>query len=286
MRLVPIIVGLLALPLLGLPVPSEPLKPTCTDAELHAGLCMFDPATGELVVGGSIVHPAPPPDPDGPGGSGEASGSPQPLPGGATPNLDAPCQEWTDVPGLCFRHFITLPPPGDSEDAPPAPIADAVRPITMSDIERFTPIVGELVVEPEGWGVVGTPTNFYATAETHTMDGELFDSAIQVRWTPSSYIFDYGDGTVEETEASGSAWRGAEESWTETATSHMYSSTDDVTASVTVVFTAEVNAGAGWFAVPGTLPVEAPEVSVKVFEVDTVLTDGDCMANPSAAGCG
>lgn len=190
------------------------------------------------------------------------------------------------MPGLCFRHFITLPPPGESEDAPPAPIAEAVRPITMSDIERFTPIVGELVVEPEGWGVVGTPTNFYATAETHTMDGELFDTAIQVRWTPSSYIFDYGDGTVEETEASGSAWRGAEESWTETATSHTYSSTDDVTASVTVVFTAEVNAGAGWYAVPGTLPVEAPGVGVKVFEVDTVLTDGDCMANPAAPGCG
>ncbi|WP_146792568.1 hypothetical protein [Agrococcus baldri] len=156
----------------------------------------------------------------------------------------------------------------------------------MSDIERFTPIVGELVVEPEGWGVVGTPTNFYATAESHTMDGELFDTAIQVRWTPSGYRFDYGDGTVEESETSGSAWRGTEDSWTETATSHTYDSRDDVTASVTVVFTAEVNAGGGWFAVPGTLPVEAPGVSVKVFEVDTVLTNGDCMANPNAAGCG
>src|SRR5690606_2683040 len=98
--------------------------------------------------------------------------------------------------------------------------------------------------------------------------------------------FDYGDGTVEETEASGAAWQGAEESWTETATSHAYAAREDVTASVTVVFTAEVNAGSGWFAVPGTLPVDAPSVAVKVFEVDTVLTDGDCMANPSAAGCG
>ena len=46
-----------------------------------------------------------------------------------------------------------------------------------------------------------------------------------------------GDGTAEETEAAGSAWRGTEESWTETATSHTYSTRDDVTASVTVVFT-------------------------------------------------
>lgn len=164
--------------------------------------------------------------------------------------------------------------------------AQVGQPITMTDLAQFRPTVGELVVEPDGWGVVGTPTNFYATAETHTMDGELFDTPIEVRWTPTSYVFDYGDGTVETSEASGSAWRGTDESWTETATSHTYAARDDVTASLTVVFTAEVDAGTGWFSVPGTLPVDAPSEVVKVFEVDTVLTDGDCIANPRAAGCG
>lgn len=159
-------------------------------------------------------------------------------------------------------------------------------PITISDLAQFRPLAGELMVEPDGWGVVGTPTNFYATAETHTMDGELFDAPIEVRWTPSAYRFDYGDGTVEETQASGSAWSGPAESWTETTTSHTYADREDVTASVTVIFTAEVDTGAGWFAVPGSLPVDAPSVSVKLFDVDTVLTNGDCMANPSAAGCG
>ncbi|WP_413317325.1 hypothetical protein AA0Z99_11060 [Agrococcus sp. 1P02AA] len=161
-----------------------------------------------------------------------------------------------------------------------------MRPITISDLASFTPLVGELIVEPDGWGVVGTPTNFYATAETHTMDGTLFDAPLRVRWTPTSYRFDYGDGTVEETTAAGAAWRGAEEAWTETTTSHAYATTEDVTASVTVIFTAEVDAGGGWFSVPGSLPVDAPPVSVKVFQVDTVLTDGDCRANPAAPGCG
>lgn len=162
----------------------------------------------------------------------------------------------------------------------------ASQPFTINDLAQFRPLVGELVVEPDGWGVVGTPTNFYATAETHTMPGELFDIPIEVRWTPTSYVFDYGDGTVETSDASGTAWRGTEESWTETSTSHAYAERVDVTASLTVVFTAEVDAGAGWFAVPGTLPVDAPSVDVKVFEVGTVLTNGDCMANPAAAGCG
>lgn len=172
------------------------------------------------------------------------------------------------------------------EEPVAAEAADPTPMITLTDLAHFRPIVGELIVEPDGWGVIGTPTNFYATAETHTMSGELFDVPIQVRWTPTSYVFDYGDGTVEETEASGSAWNGPDQSWTETATSHAYASRDDVDASVTVVFTAEVDAGAGWFAVPGTLPVQAPAVPVKVFEVDTVLTNGDCAANPSAPGCG
>lgn len=163
--------------------------------------------------------------------------------------------------------------------------AEVGLPISLADLAQFRPVVGELVVEPDGWGVVGTPTNFYATAETHTMDGELFDAPIEVRWTPTSYVFDYGDGRTETSDASGTAWSGTDESWTETETSHTYAARDDVTASLTVVFTAEVDAGGGWFSVPGTLPVDAPPVSVKIFEVETVLTNGDCMANPSAPGC-
>ncbi|WP_404312177.1 hypothetical protein LG314_12910 [Agrococcus terreus] len=165
---------------------------------------------------------------------------------------------------------------------PAAPVA----PITIEDLAAFRPTVGELVVEPDGWGVVGTPTNFYATAESHTMQGELLGSQVTVRWTPTTYAFDYGDGTTQTTEGSGAAWRGTGEQWTETSTSHAYTSRDDVTASLTVTFTAEVDAGGGWFRVPGSLPVEAPAVPVKVFEVDTVLTAGDCAAAPTAPGCG
>lgn len=253
---------------------------SCTPFEMRSGQCAIDPETGELVVGGEIVRPAPPPEDDGPGtGGGRGGGG---SAGGSRPNPTDPCPTWRD-PTFCARYYDTPPIVGPGEPTEPG---DPLRAITMADIARFTPLVGELIVEPDGWGVVGTPTNFYATAESHTMDGELFDTPIQVRWTPSSYRFDYGDGTVEESDAAGRAWQGEDESWTETATSHTYATRDDVRASVTVIFTAEVNAGSGWFTVPGTLPVDAPSVEVKLFEVDTVLTDGDCMANPRAAGCG
>ncbi len=248
----------------------------CTVARANAGLC--DPSEiGQAVVEGNLIIGRPVE----PGAGGAQPPVPNPEAERAwrayLQMLHDRCIDMGEDPAVC-----PPPPPPPGEPLPEA----AADPITMSDLAAFRPLVGELVVEPDGWGVVGTPTNFYATAEAHTMDGELFDVPIRVRWTPSSYVFDYGDGSVEETEASGAAWRGPEESWTETATSHAYATTDDVRASVTVVFTAEVDAGGGWFAVPGTLPVEAPAVDVKVFEVDTVLTNGDCMANPSGAGCG
>lgn len=239
-----------------------------------------DPAAGFLGgyawIGGGCSNPAAPAEP----GDEKSPEEIAALWDAYIASLAQSCRDAAPGPLAAARCDVIVV---DRRGTPPIAGTD---PITISDLARFTPLVGELMVEPDGWGVVGTPTNFYATAETHTMDGELFDAPIEVRWTPSAYRFDYGDGTVEETQASGSAWSGPAESWTETTTSHTYADREDVTASVTVIFTAEVDTGAGWFAVPGSLPVDAPSVSVKLFDVDTVLTNGDCMANPSAAGCG
>ena len=243
----------------------------CNEAEIAAGLCSVRVVEGAVVVEATVVIP---------GQSSDESPS-ENLTTSDVVRLTPfqACMAAGSDQATCDRLNFTV-----IDNRPGA--AAVGQAITLSDLAQFRPIVGELIVEPDGWGVVGTPTNFYATAETHVMAGELFDLPIEVRWTPSSYVFDYGDGTVETSDASGAAWRGTKESWTETATSHAYAERIDVTASLTVVFTAEVDAGSGWFAVPGTLPVAAPSVDVKVFEVDTVLTNGDCMANPSAAGCG
>lgn len=258
---------------------------TCTENQQAHNLCWFDGGqlhfAGEQTTGG------------GASGAGQSASSGAPVvevdPAIAAgwaryydrissdPALSALCAAMAESDRACVAPVAE---PGDPPAAAPA------DPITIEDLASFEPIVGELVVEPDGWGVVGTPTNFYATAESHTMQGDLFGAPVTVRWTPTSYAFDYGDGTTETTEASGRAWQGTEEQWTETATSHTYADRDDATATLTVTFTAEVDAGGGWFAVPGSLPVQAPPVEVKVFEVDTVLTDGDCRAHPTAPGCG
>lgn len=258
----------------ALPMAPPQTSPVCGPVQVAMGVCGY--SNGELVFYGEVSAP------------GDSSGD-----GGAAPGeVDSEAEQaWRAYLQMLHDRCVAMGENVDECPPPPPPPgepleAESFDPITLSDLAAFRPLVGQLVVEPDGWGVVGTPTNFYATAETHTMSGELFDVPIEVRWTPTSYVFDYGDGTSERSDASGTAWRGPEESWTETGTSHTYASRDDVTASLTVVFTAEVDAGGGWFPVPGTLPVAAPSVPVKIFEVGTVLTDGDCMANPMAAGCG
>lgn len=168
---------------------------------------------------------------------------------------------------------------------PSAPAAAPTRALTLTDIANFTPIVGELVVQPDGWAVTGRPTNFYATAGVHTVDGTLFDQPVTVRWTPVAYAFDFGDGTIVTTETAGAAWQGEDAAWTETATSHTYQDRTDRTATVTVTFAAEVDAGFGWFAVAGTIDVAAPSEFIKVYTVSTVLVRGDCFEYPDDPGC-
>lgn len=178
-----------------------------------------------------------------------------------------------------------VPPAADPVDAAPEAAAPAVAPITIADLVGFTPAVGELVVQPTNWGVLGVPTNFVATATEHVQQGTLLGQPVQVRWRPVAFAFDYGDGTrVTSTEA-GALWRSTADDWSRTSTSHEYQQRGEYTASVTITFEADVGTGAGWTTVPGTLELAAPAEPVRVFEAQTVLTRGDCVEYPDDPGC-
>lgn len=175
-----------------------------------------------------------------------------------------------------------MPPPGDPVE--PAD-DDAISPITIDDLVGFTPAVGELIVQPENWGVLGIPTNFVATATDHVQQGTLLGQPIEVRWRPMAFTFDYGDGIVVTTTDAGAMWQSSDDDWTATATSHEYQERGEYTATVTITFEADIATGTGWATVPGTLDLAAPAEGVQVFEVQTVLTRGDCIEYPDDPGC-
>lgn len=182
--------------------------------------------------------------------------------------------------GDCSRLNEPAPPP-----TPPRPGGPVV--VTLRDIASFRPTPPVSVMEPNGWAVVGVPANFVAEASSEVVSGTLLGRTAEVRFTPVGYRWSYSDGAVVESASPGASWTdlGVAE-FTPTDTSHVYAERGEYTVTLEVVLSAEYRfGGSGWQPIAGVLAVAGDPVPVLVGEVDTVLTNGDCRANPSGPGC-
>lgn len=158
--------------------------------------------------------------------------------------------------------------------------------ITLADLASFVPARPRLTGEPAGLGVVGMPANIIATASEQRIPGTLFDFDVVVRFVPTEYVFDYGDGAHRTTPTGGTAWQSlGQADFTPTATSHVYRSRGTYSTSVTVRYRASVDFGAGWLAVPGVVESTTRGYDVRVVEVHTALVDKTCAENPQGPGC-
>lgn len=176
---------------------------------------------------------------------------------------------------LCFRE--SMPPEEDPEDAIP--------PITIHDVARFVPTGHTLTVEPAGIGIIGLPTNFVTDAATETVAGELFGVPLTVRFTPVSYLFDYGDDHTERTTTPGIRWEDENlPQFTATETSHVYKTRGEYDTAVTITYTAELNLGSGWTEIPGSLDATATQ-SIRVYKVTKALVQHTCIENPAGPSC-
>jgi hypothetical protein len=150
--------------------------------------------------------------------------------------------------------------------------------MTIRDAAAFAPDPGVVIAEPNGWAVRGLDANFFATARQQTRDGTVLGTAVTVRFTPVSFLWDYGDGTSRRTATPGTSWaRSRIAEFDPTATSHRYSSDGDVSVRLTVSLRAEFRvAGGGWIPVDGTLDLPVPAVGMHVGTIETVLVDHPC----------
>jgi len=165
------------------------------------------------------------------------------------------------------------------------PVAPVV--VTLRDIASFRPATPGNGMEPAGWAIEGLPANFVAAASIEVVSGTLLGQPADVRFTPVGYRWAHSDGAVVEASTSGATWAalGLRE-FSETATSHVYAASGVYTVELEVVLRAEYRfAGSAWRAIAGTLTVAGEPQRVLVGEVDTVLTRGDCNANPTGPGC-
>jgi hypothetical protein len=199
-------------------------------------------------------------------------------------------------PGLGLEPRRQTEPAPDAAPAPGEPAVPACEPQTPCDpalvvrvrdlvsIPAAPPVQG---MEPDGWLVVGTPTNFFASASTHTSSGSLLGAPAEVRFTPVGYTWDYGDGSTGTSSGGGASWAalGLAE-FSETSTSHVFESSGTLTIGLSVSYAAEYRfAGGEWRTVEGLLEVPGEPMTAIADRAGTVLVAEACAANPTGPGC-
>ncbi|SIN89965.1 hypothetical protein SAMN05443544_1719 [Agromyces cerinus subsp. cerinus] len=179
--------------------------------------------------------------------------------------------------------LCATPPTTPETPASPAPAVT----VTLRDIASFIPAKPGNTMEPGGWAVEDLPANFVAEASAQVVSGTLLGQPADVRFTPIGYRWRHSDGGVVESGTAGATWVAlGQREFTPTGTSHVYAESGEYTVTLEAVLRAEYRfGGSGWRSIAGTLAVSGDPQRVLVGEFDTVLTNGDCNANPSGPGC-
>jgi hypothetical protein len=238
---------------------------TCTYVETQLGLCSSVDDGGVQLEGEEST----------PGVSGD-SGGPSPI------TSDPPPRNIQDP--NCLRPQPNRPASCFEADEPGEP---GIPTITIRDIATFVPTPGRQQMEPDGWAVAGLHTNFYAITGSHVVNGTLLGRPADVRFTPTTYRWAYGDGTSATKHTPGGRWAalGIAE-FEPTPTSHVYERIGDYTITLSIVFAAEYRFDGGvWRPVIGTITLPANDLHIRVGTAKTVLVEHDCLANPSGPGC-
>ncbi|KAA9110892.1 PKD domain-containing protein [Microbacterium rhizomatis] len=161
-----------------------------------------------------------------------------------------------------------------------------IREITLADLVSFTPTPPTLTNEPAGYGITKRPTNFIATSTTQLIPGRLLDLDVTVRFTPTAYRYDYGDGTTQTTKTGGKPWADLHlTTWARTDTSHVYTERGTYPITVTTLYTADVNFGNGWRPVTGNVEATTGNYTIRVLEAHTALVNKNCIEDPHGTGC-
>lgn len=171
-------------------------------------------------------------------------------------------------------------------ELPAEPVDPGFPEVTLADLVSFRPATPTLGGEPAGFGVVGMPANFVAGASEQQLAGVLLGYPVTVRFTPTAYVFSYGDGSTLRAASGGTSWEASGVAqFTSTSTSHVYAQRGTYATGVTIEYAAAVDFGTGWRPVDGVVTARSADYPVQVVEVRTALVDRTCIENPRGPGC-
>ncbi|MET1051784.1 MAG: hypothetical protein ABWX65_04005, partial [Mycetocola sp.] len=144
-----------------------------------------------------------------------------------------------------------------------------------------------LTMEPDGWMLIGLPANFITHTERHIVSGSLFSYPIDVRFTPVSYSWSWGDGTMSRSTTPGATWAslGLPE-FSPTPTSHVFGDKGVYRVSVAVSYSVEFRLDSlAWRTIDGSLSGPATVIAALAGDAKTVLVERECTRNPTGPGC-
>lgn len=161
---------------------------------------------------------------------------------------------------------------------------DGTPPLSIDEVRTLLVLDPEIRSDNAGRGVRNAETNFYADAQTRHLVTTLNGVEVELRATPVSYHWDYGDGTPARiTTVAGHA---QPEFNAPTPTSHVYEDTGRYEVTLTTVYIGEYReAGGDWVLIPGTITLGATPVTADIWKTVTRNVADDCGADPSAWGC-
>lgn len=235
----------------------------CTNVEIQSGLCLIDASLRDdrAVLEGNASSP---------GGGG-----------GGTEYEDGQYGDPESPLSLC--DYILNDKCMRRAERP----SRAVPSVSLSDLVEFRPSAGIDSMEPNGWAVIGLPTNFYATSVSEVQGGTLLGQPAWVRFTPVRWHWSYGDGADHSSATAGASWSalGIPE-FGQTPTSHVFTAAGEYSILLTIDYGAEYRvASPEWTPITGTLPVAADPLGVSVGHANTVLVLRDCAAQLGGLGC-
>ena len=262
----------------GALVPLE----ACSHGSMTSGECPSITTTvdsGGVSLGASLSTPG---SPGGttttPGQSASPPRAPWSAPPVRNPVLGSP--ECTVIIGGSCRGQS---PPKNPPVGATATVDEPTAPTSLSDLASFSPRAPGIVLEPGAWSLPRLSTNIIAVAGTEIQSGELLGWPIEVRFSPQTYRWNYGDGSRATHSVPGASWGQAQ--FSRTPTGHIYRSPGRYSISLEVDYALAYRFGEGAFVpLSGAVRRAAGPVVISVLRVTPVLVDEGCAGTALVGG--